>query len=293
MSEQLKYVTELLPKEFKSFVTAIPYEEKKNITELRLRINRPFAVCTTEKRIYAEKTVSADDIAYVVSIISDHSLNSVRDKLVKGFIPLKYGCRAGIAGETVIKNGCVDFMSDINGINLRIANEIKGCALKIIHDIFIDGYIYPTLIVSPPGMGKTTLLRDIARILGNKVNVTVIDERSEIASSCNSVPSFDIGLNTDVLDCCPKPHGIIAATRSLSPNVIITDEIGTKDDASALLEAYRSGVSFVASMHSDSAENTVKKSNAELLFSEKAVKRIILLGNSKGIGTVERIIKYT
>ncbi len=289
MSKTLNYAASLLPDMHKSFVLSLNDKQKEAVTELRFRLGRPFAVKFNDSGIFSQSTVTQNDINYTMALLSDHSLNSVRDKLIRGFIPLKYGCRAGVAGETVIKNGSIDFITSISGINIRIAREKIGSADKIIHEIYSSRGINSTLIVSPPGMGKTTLLRDIARMIGNNVNTVIIDERSEIASCKNGTPTFDIGKMTDVIDQCPKDLGVMMALRSLSPKVIIVDEIGSASDSEALAEAYRSGVAFIATMHSGSIEDGAKRTAVRALFEGGIIKRAILLGNSKGIGTIERI----
>ena len=293
MESVLDYIKEFLPIRFSRYIDTLPESKKAGIKEIRLRSGKPVAVELGDKCIFAENEsyVSAEDIALVMNLLCDYSMNSVKEKISKGFIPLKYGCRAGIAGEAVIKNGNIEFQRNINSINIRIAHEYRGCAEKIFNDIYSKGNVFSTLIVSPPMMGKTTLLRDIARSLGNYVNVAIIDERSEIASCFCGVPQFDTGKRTDVLDGCPKPEGIAMAVRSMAPDVIITDEIGGSNDCKALMEAAVCGVSFIAAMHADSIESAKKRQSARELFDCGIIKRVILLGKSNGIGTIEEVIK--
>lgn len=296
MNKITAYICSLLPSRLAEYIASLPPEKETCLKELRLRIERPLALkfgsCQThEECIFAEKNgiISRNDIDAVTAHLSDHSMNSVKDKLKLGFIPLRYGCRAGIAGEILLKNGAVDFQHNINSITLRIAHEYKGCARSVFDAIYNGGKILNTVIISPPMMGKTTLLRDLARLLGNVTDVCIIDERSEIASCFNGIAQFDVGKRTDILDGCPKAEGIAMAIRSMSPNVIITDEIGNANDGGALAEVARCGVSFIATLHADSLSSARHRNGISTLFDNGAVKKAVILGNSQGIGTVESI----
>lgn len=296
MNNTTDYICSLLPTRLAEYVASLPAEKAICLKELRLRIERPLALkfgsCLThEECIFAEKQgiISRNDIDAVTARLSDHSMNSVKDKLKLGFIPLKYGCRAGIAGEILLKNDKVDFQYNINSISLRIAHEYKDCARSVFDAIYDGGKVLNTVIISPPMMGKTTLLRDLARLLGNITDVCVIDERSEIASCFNGIAQFDIGKRTDIFDGCPKAEGIAMAIRSMSPSVIITDEIGNANDGIALAEAARCGVSFIATLHADSLSSARRRNGISTLFDDGIIKKAVILGNSHGIGTVEAI----
>ncbi len=291
MNKELKYISSFFTSEFRTFLSYLSTINQDNLSEIRMRINQPIMLDCGEKILFADKIppVTRADIDSTMALLSDYSLNSIRDKLCKGFIPLRYGCRAGIAGQVIIKNNKVDFQKDISSIVFRIAHEKIGCADKIINKIVSNKHIYNTLIISPPAMGKTTLLRDTARILGNSFNVTIIDERSEIASIYNGAAQFDIGKRTDIINSCPKSIGISIAVRSLSPDVIITDEIGLEEDASALLECATSGVSFIATLHAKNIEDVKKRLFVKPLIDNNVIEKLIILGNSSGVGTIEYI----
>ncbi len=288
------YISSLLPPVFAKYISSLPQAKKNILKEIRLRMGKPLALeygngCTFAQ---AQGSVTQDDITAVMALLSDYSVNSVKDKLRRGFIPLKYGCRAGVAGEIIIKNGEIEFQRNINSINIRIARECTGCSDSVFSSIYNGSQIFSTLIISPPMTGKTTLLRDIARRLGDVANVCIIDERGEIASCYNGIPQFDVGKRTDILDLCSKPQGIPMAVRSMAPDVIITDEIGSTDDCRALADAAQCGVSFIATMHSNSIDSAQKRESTHKLFSDGIIKRAILLGNSKGVGTVEEIAVF-
>lgn len=232
-----------------------------------------------------------EDISITLNKISDYSLNSVKESVCRGFITLHGGIRVGISGEAVIKNGEIAFIHNINGLNFRIPQERKGIADSIINYIYDGNTLFSTLVISPPMMGKTTLLRDIARQLSKSMNVCIIDERSEIAACVNSVPSFDVGIRTDIIDSAPKPQSIAMAIRSLSPEVIITDEIGSLDDCRALFDAAKSGVGFVASMHAQNKTDAMQRQGMPPLFQNDVIKRIIVLGKNNVVGSISDIVK--
>ncbi|NLN41645.1 MAG: stage III sporulation protein AA, partial [Clostridiales bacterium] len=161
--------------------------------------------------------------------------------------------------------------------------------------IINDGQVLHTLILSPPQMGKTTLLRDLSRQLSNGfsgfrgVKVGIVDERSEIAGCFQGIPQNDVGVRTDILDGCPKALGIIMMIRSLSPNVIITDEIGRPEDAMAIEDALNAGIKIITTAHSSGLEDARKRPILKSLLDKKVFQRVLVLGNSLGTGTLEKV----
>ena len=181
------------------------------LTEVRMRINKPLsaaeygiysAVCDKDGHEY---TVTKDDIDHVLAIATKHSVYSVNSQLAGGYLSCDDGIRIGVSGEGVYKNGRLFTLKNVNSLCIRIPRQIFGCAsaLSAIADDFDN-----TVIISPPGMGKTTILREFVRILSDKgKNVVLIDERNELSASVNGVPSFDLGKNTDVLLFSDKKSG--------------------------------------------------------------------------------------
>lgn len=272
-------------------ILAVTEAELSELYEIRLRTNKPLELKIGQKCVFPKGggTVTKTDIESVISAASDHSLNSVKNEIASGFIPLKYGCRAGVAGECIVKNGEIEFQKDISSVNIRIAREKKGLASRVINDIVKDGRITSTLIVSPPGCGKTTMLRDVARVLAEEHDVAVIDERGEIASVFSGEPQFDLGKRSDVFSSCPKAKGIVLAVRSLSPEVIITDEISLIPDAEALADAKASGVSFVATLHGNDIDSALVRSQTKVLTSSGALEKVILLSDKPVMATVKEV----
>ena len=223
--------------------------KRENIEEIRLRVNKPLIINgDLIDYFYNDKTKKLDknmDNAYVVTkedieqtfqIICKYSIHSFMDDIKKGFVTLRGGHRVGIVGKAIVENGKVENIKYISSLNIRISKEIKNCSDKVMNHIVKGSTkINNTIIISPPQCGKTTLLRDIVRNLSNGndkfnfkgVKVALIDERNEIAGSYLGVAQMDVGIRTDIIETCPKDIGIMMVLRSMSPNVIVTDEISS------------------------------------------------------------------
>ena len=246
--------------------TAIPLKsiEKLRITEplsqlaeIRLRAGRQsVAVNIFGDMRVCSPPLSAEDIADCFAEICRYSVYSFEEEIAQGFVTLDGGHRVGICGTAVTKNGFITSLKDISGLNIRIAHQVYGCADELFKRAFSDG-VHSLLLAGKPLSGKTTVLRDLARRLGERHRVVLIDSRNELSASVRGTPSFDIGLNTDVLCGCEKSEGILMSLRSLSPEVIICDEIG--NDEAAVEQAMFCGVKLIASAHADSIEQLKKR----------------------------------
>ena len=218
--------------------------------------------------------------------ICNYSLYAYEDDIKRGFITVKGGNRVGICGKAVIENGHVTTLKNISSLNIRVANEIKGCGEQYIKYITDNNSICNTIIVSPPGCGKTTLLRDIIRLLSDGYcnrgfNISVIDERNEISATDLGIPENDVGMRTDVM-INNKTEGIIMALRSMAPEIIAVDEIGSDKDINVLNKAITCGCKILASIHADNLEEYMQKNI-------RFFKRIIILSKKNGPGTLEGI----
>ena len=264
--------------------------------EIRLRAGRPLILRENSKNYFVTSSaklskmpynaviVTNKDIENAASLLCNSSVYAYEEEIKNGYITTPFGHRIGLCGDAVIKCGKISFINNISGLNYRIAHEIKGCAEAVINDICCNCEVRDTLIISPPGSGKTTLLRDLARLVSNMgKNVSILDERGEIAAMKNGYPGFDIGAFSDVLQGCKKPDGIPLLVRSMAPEVIITDELSGKEDMLAIRDAKSRGVSIIATIHAKSVKDVDKK----LLENFSC---IITLSSRLGAGTIEEIM---
>lgn len=253
------------------------------LTGIRLRADRPAQlVFTSGDRLV--NVVGRREFMKMLSKMLGHSLYARQDELSKGYFTLNDGSRVGVAGK-FSKQG-IRSIEDIGGVNIRIAHEIKGCAASVMNSLNDSR---GAVIISPPGMGKTTLLRDIARQLSvSGISVCVIDERDELAACRNGIPLFDLGPRTDVISGLAKSEAILQAVRACAPDVIIADEIGEAEDAAAIYDALRCGVRFIVSAHGDSLDKRFMRPVAAEIIDAAGVG--ILLGPA--VGMVRQIMRF-
>ncbi|MDD6795291.1 MAG: stage III sporulation protein AA [Clostridiaceae bacterium] len=263
----------------------------KELQEIRIKTEKPVIIITSSGEQIIDYTADRDDLKYIMQRISNYSLYAYEEDIRQGFITIRGGHRVGLAGECVMEDGKVKTIKNITSLNIRICREIIGCSQKVMKYIVDDTNIYNTMIISPPKCGKTTILRDIARVLSDKVQkkISIIDERSEIAGSYMGIPQMNVGIRSDILDNCLKSEGMIMAIRSLSPDVLICDEVGTFKEIEALEMAFNSGVNIIVTLHGRSIEDLYNRSVLKNLLNNNILQRVIILGNSKGTGTVENV----
>ena len=233
------------------------------VEEIRIRAGKQVLLITGKEEIRLGVTVNEMMIREAMEYISGYSLYAYEEQLKEGFITIRGGHRVGIAGKVVMEQGRVKTIKNISSINIRISHQIIGCSDEIMK--YLSGNI---LIVSPPRMGKTTLLRDILRNLANMENqsVAIVDERSEIAACYNGVPQNDIGERCDVLDCCPKDTGMLILLRTMSPTYIAVDELASSDDVESVLKITGAGAYIAATIHGGSIGEVMKRKSVCRLF---------------------------
>jgi len=266
------------------------------IEEIRLRSNKPLALKIGQDIQMEDYIVSQEEVLQAFEKICESSIYSYRKQICDGYITIKGGNRVGIVGSAVVDNGQVININYISSLNFRIASQRIGCSNQVIEDLIntANNSVYNTLIVSPPGCGKTTLLRDIVRNISNGIkvlgftgkNVGVVDERGEIAAMYKGVPQNDIGIRTDVIDNMPKPEAMRILVRSMAPDVIACDEIGSKEDVSAIDYAMCSGVKGIFTAHGKDIDEVSRNPELSKLLNKRIFERIIIL-NPKKKGELE------
>jgi len=305
-------ILSVLPPVLKEIILNLPAEVLEQLEEIRLRQGKPLIIgLPGEDRLVAPNgtlaedgtrayLTTADDIQRAVQLVSGCSLYAFEEELKNGYITLPGGHRVGLTGKAVVEKGRVKTLKSISGLNIRISREVNNIAEPLLPYLLDcqSRSVCHTLIFSPPRCGKTTLLRDLVRQISNGIpglnfpglTVGLVDERSELAGCCRGVPQRDVGIRTDVLDGCPKAEGMIMLLRSMAPQVIATDEIGSREDVAALEEVFNAGVKVIVTVHGSSLAELAARPSLNYLFNLKVIERYVLLGRSRGIGTVEEII---
>lgn len=261
-----------------------------DLQEIRIVSGKSCSVQKNGILIDTHITLSSQELNKIVESMCRGSLYAMQTSLVKGYLTLGGGHRVGVCGKTVTENGKITHLTDISAICIRISREVKGAADEIMEYLCHEGKLYNTLIISPPGCGKTTVLRDIARQLGNRCKVCIADERSEIAASRGSSATHDVGKYTTVMDCVPKGEGIMMLLRAMSPEIIITDETGREDEEKAISELINCGAKIITTAHGYSERDILKRKYLGSLVENGVFERIIVLSGRKGPATVEKII---
>ncbi len=273
------YLPDILLRKINSF---------NSIQEVRIRLGKPFVIISDNKE-HIFDIIDEFIFGQAVKMLTSHSVYAVRNNLKNGFVTIKGGHRVGFCGTCVIKNNEIYHMKDITGINIRIAKEYIGVSNSIFK-LFINN-LSNLLIISPPGCGKTTYLRDLSRNLSsNGYNVSVVDERGEIFPYNEMGSVFDNGQRCDVLSYCSKTEGIKMMLRVMNPNIIICDEISSADDAYSIESAAASGVNVIASMHGFTIEDYTKRPEFTKLVKNRVFKFFLILSRENGVGTVKEFI---
>lgn len=271
--------------------------------EIRLRLSKPIVINYGNKFYFLSPEGLCGDennaiictknlIDSVVMKASNFSLYSVNEDIKRGFITLNSGIRIGLCGEVVEENGFVKTIKNFNSLNIRFPHEVRNCSLNVFNFVVDAGQVLNTLVLSSPGSGKTTFIRDLCYQIGKRnypLNLLILDERNEISSLNKGEPSMDVGKFTDIYQFSNKKMGFENGIRSMNPHVIVTDEICNKEDVESLIYACNSGVNIIATTHAKDIVDLKEKKLFSEILTKKVFKRFVVLSQKNGVGTIDGV----
>jgi stage III sporulation protein AA len=306
----LEPVLRYLPASVGQALRGLGPQTLSQLEEIRLRAERPLSVTGALGEPFltprglptldpgAALHVRRADISQTLERMAGFSVYALEAQLRQGFLTLPGGHRVGLVGRALAEDGRVRTLKDVAGINVRLAHSVPTQARRLL-PLLLDGQgsVHSTLLVSPPRAGKTTLLRELVRLVSTGVGewglpgqtVAVVDERSELAGCDQGVPTLDLGPRTDVMDACPKAEGLGMLVRAMGPRVVATDELGREEDARAVLEALACGVQVLATVHGASLSQVRQRPSLASLWAHQAFSRVVVLSRRRGPGTLEGV----
>ena len=308
MEKQEKSILQLFPQEYRPLWQQVAQEQER-IQEIRLRAGRPVIVNGAGKEYFLSETgvllakeqgtseihITTDrELEHILQHICHYSPYAYEEELRRGFLTVSGGHRIGVTGQVVLEgDGSIRTIKNISCLNIRVAHQIKGAADRIVPRLYRNGALKSTLIISPPGCGKTTMLRDLVRQIsdgndfGPGMTVGVVDERSELAGSYLGIAQNDLGMRTDVLDGCPKREGMLMLLRSMSPEVLAVDEVGEQGEWEVLRQAGACGCKLLATVHGENLADVERRFGIERNQLERIFDLFLILGRRDGKCVVE------
>ena len=259
----------------------------EELQEIRMRAERPIILKLRERDLILQYNITQAEILQIVERLCENSIYAYKNQICEGFITVKGGHRIGLTGSCVIENGKIINVKHISSLNFRLAREVLNCSTRVLREVIDieNKSIYNTILVAPPGRGKTTMLRDIIRRLSNGIDEInfkgktcgVVDERGEIAAMYKGIPQNDVGIRTDIIENVEKNQGIHMLIRTMAPEIIACDEIGSKDDVEAIHYALYSGVKGIFTMHGKNIEDIKNNKQIYELIENREIQKVVFL----------------
>ena len=292
----------------KQIIQSLKEDFLEKVEEIHIRVEKPLLIFAQNKEYFVKEDDSitnklceayfpkSEDIQHTLERASRYSLYAFSEEVKNGFLTIEGGHRIGIVGRTVVENGTIKTIQNISALNVRISHQVKGCSDIVLQYVIENKIFYNTLLISPPACGKTTLLRDMVRQLSNGKEgffegqtVGVADERGEIAGCYKGIAQNDVGIRTDVLDCCPKAEGMLMLVRSMSPRIIAVDEIGKKEDFVAIESIVNAGIQLLCTVHGNDLEDVKRRAILGDMIKNGVFHSIVVLSAKKRVGEIKTI----
>ena len=273
----------VLPLRLRKAALSLPEGQRALVEEFRLRAGQPMTVLLPEREVPLEVTVEPVELETLCDLATEFSRYAAAETLREGYLSVRGGFRVGLCGTAVMKDGVNTNLKQFSSAVVRIAREQKGIAERLVPELFREGQFQNTLLLSPPGGGKTTLLRDIVRCLSERgERIGLVDERGEVAVCHQGLPQMDVGPRTDVLDGCPKAIGIPMVLRAMNPQIIAVDEITLREDIRAMTMAAGCGVGLLATVHAGSVEELKERPLYRELLEHRVFRLAVCIQKTDG-----------